>query len=791
MKRHFKRIFLFFKGYMTIDWVKLLFLFKTLSMKQLYVFFLLIVPFFATAQVINFADVNFKNALLASDPNNPNNVAMIDNVPIIIDANQNSEIEQNEVAQITTLMINDLDIVSLDGIQYFTNLKELYCERNAIISLDLRSNIQLKSLDCYENALTSLDLRGLDMQFLLCYNNRLSELLYDANTTNWLRFVVANNQLTSIVIPKIQSWDEGQIDISGNLFTEVNFPTEIKLFDFYCVNSQLTSLDLSNVRFADGRITDNANLQFLSLKNGALDYCFDIPGDETGPGYPCMYHNPYINNNPALQFLCVDDISQYDGINRVEVTEAEYFQDFAPSVSSYCSFTPGGTYNTITGTIKFDADADGCNAIDPVVKSIKIMQSNSDSGSTFTNQNGLYTTYINFGNMTLTPQFENPYYSVSPASFTSAFTGTGNTETVDFCIVPNGIHADLEVSIVPVNNARPGFDATYHIIYKNKGNQTLSGNITLDFDDSVLDFVSANPVVNAQPTNRLVWNFGAFAPFASKTITVTFNVNSPMETPAVNIDDILHFTATAATSQTDETPLDNIAVLNQTVLGSFDPNDKLVAEGEAIGTADVDKYLHYTIRFQNTGTFEATNVVVTDVIQGSLDANSLQIVSASHPYVAKMSDKKLEFIFEGIDLPTSSINEPGSHGYITFKIKPATTVALGSTISNIANIYFDYNFPIETNPVTTTVTALATAKFGTKDQFLVYPNPVKNLINIDSKNEIMSATIYTLLGQTVKMFRPEIHQTKIQIPAGELKAGTYLLEIHTANGKSSQKLIKL
>lgn len=762
-------------------------------MKQLYAFcFLLVIPFFATAQVIHFPDVNFKNALLGSDPSNPNNVAMIDYVPIIIDANQNGEIEQSEVAQITTLMINDLNIVSLDGIQYFTNLKELYCERNTITSLDLRSNTQLKSLNCHENALTSLDLRGLDMHYLVCYNNHISELLYNPNTPNWEVFNIAYNQLTSIIIPKIQSWEEGLIDISGNLYTNISFPENIELFGFFCVNTPLTELDLSNIKgFTESNISENANLQSINLKNGNADFCFDIPGDETGPPQYCMYYHPNINNNPMLQFICVDDISQYDGMNRIEVSEAEYFRDFAPSVSSYCSFTPAGNYNTITGTITFDANANGCDATDAVAKSIKIVQSNGDTGSIFTNQNGQYTTYINYGNMTLTPQFENPYYTVSPASYTSAFSGYGNTATADFCIIPNGIHADLEVSIIPINAARPGFDATYHIVYKNKGNQTLSGNVALDFDDSVLDHVSANPLVDGQSTNRLNWNFSSFAPFESKTITVTFNVNSPMETPAVNIDDILHFTATISTAQTDETPLDNSAVFNQIVVGSFDPNDKLVAEGGTIGTADVDKYLHYTIRFQNTGTFEATNVVVTDVIQDQFDANSLQIISASHPYVAKMSNKKLEFVFEGIDLPASSVDEPGSHGYVTFKIKPATTVGLGSTMENIANIYFDYNFPIETNPVSTTVTALTTTAFGKNNSFLIYPNPAKNLIHVDSKNEILSATIYNILGQTVTKIFPEVYQTKIQIPVDELKAGTYLVEINTVNGKSSQKLIKL
>lgn len=742
-------------------------------MKQLYAFyFLLAIPFFATAQVINFSDINFKNALLSS--NEENGIAYSEDIGVfIVDTNQNGEIEQSEVTQITHLFIDNLEISSLAGIEYFTNLIQLNCQGNFITTLDLRNNTHLIQLECYNNSLTTLDIRETNVTWLYAFDNLISELLYDLDTPNWMVFNVASNQLNSIIIPRIHSWDEGIVDISENPITSVDFPAGMQLNLFACIGTQLTSLDLSNIgHFYDTLvIKDNTNLQYINLKNGDLDWRLD---------HPITNLTVDISNNPALQFICVDDD-----------IEASFYQNFAPNVSSYCSFTPGGNHNTITGTIKFDMDSDGCTAGDAVAKSIKITDNYETSGSIFTNQNGQYNTFVRYENITLTPQLENPYYTVFPASFTSAFSGFGNTATADFCIIPNGIYTDLEVSIVPVNVARPGFDATYHIVYKNKGNQTVSGNVTLDFDDTLLDFVLANPVINTQSTNRLVWNLGTFVPFETKTITVTFNVNSPMETPAVNIDDILHFTATVSSAQTDETPLDNMAVLHQTVVGSFDPNDKLVAEGETIGTTDLDKYLHYTIRFQNTGTYEATNVVVSDVIQNQLDVNSLQIVSASHPYVAKMTNKKLEFIFEGINLPAASVDEPRSHGYATFKIKPAATVGLGSTMENIANIYFDYNFPIETNPVSTTITALNTSSFSKNDSFLIYPNPVKNVINVDSKNEIFSATIYNILGQIVKTFLPESYQTKIQIPAGELKAGTYLIEVNTINGKSSQQLIKL
>ncbi|MBK9629215.1 MAG: hypothetical protein IPO56_16370 [Flavobacteriales bacterium] len=44
------------------------------------------------------------------------------------------------------------------------------------------------------------------------------------------------------------------------------------------------------------------------------------------------------------------------------------------------------------------------------------------------------------------------------------------------------------------------------------------------------------------------------------------------------------------------------------------------------------------------------------------------------------------------------MNEPRSHGFVTFRIRPRTPVLPGTVIENIANIYFDFNPPVITEP---------------------------------------------------------------------------------------------
>jgi uncharacterized repeat protein (TIGR01451 family) len=321
----------------------------------------------------------------------------------------------------------------------------------------------------------------------------------------------------------------------------------------------------------------------------------------------------------------------------------------------------------------------------------------------------------------------------------------------------------------------------------------MSGTIDFTFDDTRLDFVSATATPTSQTLNNLNWGYVNLLPFESRTIDITLNVNSPMETPAVNIGDALPFTATANPVSGDETPNDNTANFNQIVVGSYDPNDKAVTAGSEIDISDVGDYLHYLIRFQNSGTFAAENVVVKDMLSSNLDKSTLEITSASHPYRSALtSGNKLEFFFENINLPPEISDEPASHGFIAFKIKPAGTVGVGSVIENTADIYFDFNFPIVTNTVATTVTLLANKDFGLKDSILLYPNPAGNILNIEIQSSFGTASvkIFNQLGQLVKTINKIDTSQTNTIAVGDLKTGTYFVQITSDNGTSIKKLIK-
>jgi hypothetical protein len=239
----------------------------------------------------------------------------------------------------------------------------------------------------------------------------------------------------------------------------------------------------------------------------------------------------------------------------------------------------------------------------------------------------------------------------------------------------------------------------------------------------------------------------------------------------------------------DETEEDNTFTLEQIVIGSYDPNDITVLEGEDIFIEDADNYLHYLIRFQNTGTASAINVRVEHVLDDELDWTSMQIQSLSAiGRVEITNETDVSFIFDNINLPDSTSNEPNSHGYIAFRIKPKPDVQLGDVFSGVAAIYFDFNTPIITNTVTTEIVAPLSVNDFNRQSIQLFPNLAKNKLEISSNQIIDKLTVIDINGRLLKSIN--ISDVAYSLDISNLSKGVYFLEIQYGTSKSTKKFIK-
>ena len=458
-------------------------------------------------------------------------------------------------------------------------------------------------------------------------------------------------------------------------------------------------------------------------------------------------------------------------------------------VNTYCSFTPGGAFYTINGMGRYDETNNGCDASDISFPNLKIDIDNINTdGGLISDTSGNYFYDVQAGAYTISPQLENPsYFNVSPSTtVTVNFPSQASPFTQDYCLAPNGIHNDLEVVIFPLNSARPGLDARYKIKYKNKGTHTQTATLNFNFDDIVTDFVTASTVPASQTTGNLSWSIAGLRPFQSGEITVTLNLNSPQETPGLMGGEHLNFTTSFNSTNADETPTDNTFTLPQTVVNSLDPNDKICLEGATISPAMVGQYVHYMIRFENTGTYNAENVVLADLIDAAkFDISSLQMVGSSHNCYTRIAGNKVEFIFENMNLPFDDAN---NDGWVVFKIKTLPSLLLNSTFSNTANIFFDYNAPIVTNTAMTTIAQLSNTDFDVSGIVTITPNPVKSFITLNTNGmvQLSSACIYNTLGQQVLTVTNPLNS----IDVSQLKSGSYLIRFTSDLGVSTVKFIK-
>jgi len=446
--------------------------------------------------------------------------------------------------------------------------------------------------------------------------------------------------------------------------------------------------------------------------------------------------------------------------------------------------------NQIRGTTRFDLLGDGCAETDDLLSGIMLVATNGTSSkAAFTQENGIFRIYMQeegIVNTQITSQLPN-YYQASPTTFQSNFTGFGNADNINFCIEPIAAINDLNISVYPsINDPRPGFNTTYHLVYKNVGTTQLSGSVSFEFDDAKINFLNASETLASQTANTLTFNFIDLNPFEIKTIDLEFNIFAP---PTTNIGDELVATATINPITGDETEDDNVFILEQTNIGSYDPNDIAVLEGEEIFIEDVTKYLHYLIRFQNTGTASAINIKVEHILDSKLDWTSMQLESLSHTGLIEITNETdVSFIFDNINLADSTNDEPNSHGYIAFKIKPKANVEVGDVFSAIADIYFDFNPPIITNTANTEIVEpLSVHEFITQS-IKLFPNPAKRKLEITSNQIIDKLIIVDIKGRILNSI--DISQTVYSLDVSSLSKGVYFLEIQFGENKSTKKFIK-
>lgn len=356
------------------------------------------------------------------------------------------------------------------------------------------------------------------------------------------------------------------------------------------------------------------------------------------------------------------------------------------------------------GHVWHDANADGVE--DPGEGPLPFILAACDPpyGFPMTDPNGAYSFALYPGLFTLSSLAPDTLWTLTSDSSQYHIeitdldpVSTGN----DFGYAPSQEITHLEPTML-VNTGVCSGISTIFLQAANLGTTIPDAHLTLQLD-TAFSYISASIEPDSMNGQLIYWTLDSVYFYSSQGIMLT--VNGP-DTAMMGLPMSNTLTLEAIVDGTIEQT--SAITWTNTITCSYDPNDKQVSPAGygAFGAVDIaTTYLDYTIRFQNTGTAPAVDVMIRDMLDPDLDPTSLVLLGHSHvpSDVHIRPDGILEFRFEGINLPDSGADYAASQGFVRYRIALDAGLANLTPIENTALIFFDLNAPVATNTVINTL----------------------------------------------------------------------------------------
>ncbi|MDC8002790.1 T9SS type A sorting domain-containing protein [Aureisphaera galaxeae] len=311
------------------------------------------------SQIVDIPDAAFKSACV--------NLPIVDfdgdGVPEAdVDTNDDGEIQVSEAEAVQNFYPRGIGILSMEGIEAFSNLIRINCSQNSLSTLDFSQNVLLEEVSCFFNVLTSLDVTGLpNLRTLSCDFNDLTSLDVSQNP-NLERLDFPFNQFTSIDIS--QNPALVALDGDSNGLTTIDFSQNPALEVLSIESNQLTTIDFSNnplLRVVD--LHDNNFTQLDLSANTNLDklWCYenDLVSLDIRNGNNMAISILNALDNPTLECIQVDDVVFAGNQSNWSIDDSAFYSENCVlsvssvsevSVSIYPNPTTSSLFITVAGT---------------------------------------------------------------------------------------------------------------------------------------------------------------------------------------------------------------------------------------------------------------------------------------------------------------------------------------------------------------------------------------------------------------------------------------------------------
>ncbi|MFM2135888.1 MAG: hypothetical protein RL021_1288 [Bacteroidota bacterium] len=439
---------------------------------------------------------------------------------------------------------------------------------------------------------------------------------------------------------------------------------------------------------------------------------------------------------------------------------------------------------TVSGTTYYDSNQNGVyDAGDSPLRGqrTKLMP---DSVYAYSGFNGAYSIGALAGSHTISwdsTAFLN-LWTLSSDSASYTYFSSSPVAGKDFGLVSN-LPPYSHTLYFSGTRARCNTNNRYEYIITNTGNVPMNGRLYLMRDP--LTVYNGSSVLASGSTasgDTIWWDLQNIQPFQPVSLSTYLLMPGPQNV----LHNSARFDALDANNTVQQTSSQSAT---ETVLCSFDPNDKACTpEGTGIDHyTQIGDELEYKIRFQNTGNDTAYDVRIYDRLDTALDLNSFRIINSSHNVSTTLDNEgQATFFFQNIYLPDSNIDEPGSNGFVTYRIRAKANTPDFTRIENTAYIVFDLNPAVVTNTTFNTMVTQIPLWVRTETAFpemTVAPNPFREstrfLFAAPGKGALQFA-LFDLSGRVVRSM--QVVGDPVLLERNGLNAGIYLYRFTDSQG---------
>lgn len=135
-----------------------------------------------------------------------------------------------------------------------------------------------------------------------------------------------------------------------------------------------------------------------------------------------------------------------------------------------------------------------------------------------------------------------------------------------------------------------------------------------------------------------------------------------------------------------------------------------------------------------------------------------------------------------LDAAIAPLSGPENYFKYTYDLSQyaGQTVYIAFYSSTVNNFFFDIDDVVSGSSLGTPVSEL--------EGFNYYPNPVQDILNLASKENMADVIVYNLLGQQV--FYKKVNALSAKLDLSGLSKGTYIVKVNSANKTQTLKVIK-